>query len=163
MGSDTRALVWALLGNVVVGFGAGTATLAAFSPALPLVGSPPFVVRVTIVSIGFAFFFAGYHVTQTGTYRDPDEPLPGALLPSSSGAGDRSDPGTPAGDDSGRVDPLTLFRGGFILLGVFGLGAGMRLFALTIGSWDPLLGVATGFVCIGGYICGHIGINGVLL
>ena len=162
MWPDSRAVLWALLGNVVVGFGAGTATLAAFSPTLPVVGSPPFVVRVSIVSIGFAFFFAGYHVTQTGTYRDPDEPLSGAVLPSA-GGDNRSDPGAPGGSESGRVDPLTLFRGGFILLGVFGLGAGMRLFALTIGSWNPVLGVATGFVCIGGYICGHIGINGVLL
>ena len=160
MWPDTRALLWALLGNVVVGFGAGTATLAAFSPTLPVVGSPPFVVRVSIVSIGFAFFFAGYHVTQTGTYRDPDESLRDAVVPS---AGDRPDSGAPGGSESGRVDPLMLFRGGFVLLGVFGLGAGMRLFALTIGSWDPVLGVATGFVCIGGYICGHIGINGVLL
>jgi hypothetical protein len=162
MRPDTRALVWALLGNAVVGFGAGTATLAAFSPTLPVVGSPPFVVRVSIVSVGFAFFFAGYHVTQAGTYRDPDEPLRAAVLPTASGD-EPSEPGTPAGQDSGRLDPLALFRGGFIFLGVFGLGAGMRLFALTISSWDPVLGVATGFVCIGGYICGHIGINGVLL
>lgn len=162
MRPDTHALFWALLGNVVVGFGAGTATLAAFSPTLPLVGSPPFVIRVTIVSVGFAFFFAGYHVTQTGTYRDPDESVPSAVLPSSD-AGTRPGQGTSTRRDSGRVDPLTLFRGAFIVLGVFGLGAGMRLFALTIGSWSPVLGVATGFVCIGGYICGHIGINGVLL
>lgn len=158
---ERRVLLWALVGNIVVGFGAGTATLAAFSPTLPLFDSPHFVFRVLIVSIGFALFFAGYHITQAGTYRDPNDSLRGALLPGpdagNSGAQSRSK------SDSNGSDPVILLRSGFILMGVFGLGAGMRLFALTIASWDPVLGGTTGLVCIGGYICGHIGINGVLI
>jgi len=49
------------------------------------------------------------------------------------------------------------------VIGVLGLGWGMRLFALTIQNWSGTLGLAAGVVCIGGYIFGHIGINGVTL
>ena len=147
---DTRELGWALAGNVVIGVGAGTATLAAFAPTLPLVDGGNPVVRVGVVAAGFAVFFAGYGLSQTGTYRDPDEPL----LPSIGG----DEP-----SDAGSVDPFLAVRGLFLFLGLVGLGGGMRLFALTIGGWDARLGVATGVVCILGYIFGHIGINGGVL
>lgn len=155
-------LFWALLGNVVVGFGAGTATLAAFAPTLPLVGDPLFVVRVCAVSLGFAFFFAGYHITQAGTYRDPEEPLLSELAPMPTG-GDGENGSARNDTATGTVDLFLVFRGGFVLLGLLGLGAGMRLFAVTIQSWSPVLGGLAGLVCIGGYICGHIGINGMWL
>lgn len=157
-----RALYWALIGNVIIGFGAGTATLAAFSPSLPLLNSPHFILRVTIVSIGFAFFFAGYHATQVGTYRDEDESVRVAMLPDPI-LGMIGEEGSLSGNGSGGIDHHLLLRGMFIITGVFGLGAGMRLFALTIQAWSPVLGVVTGFVCIAGYIAGHIGINGVLI
>lgn len=149
---DADALLWALLGNLVVGLGAGTATLAAFSPSLPVVGAAHPAIRVGVVSVGFGMFFAGYHISQVGTYRDPNESVLAALLPTT---------GDPT--DDGGSTAATVFRGGFVVLGVVGLGAGMRLFALTIQAWNGTLGVLTGVVCIGGYICGHIGINGVLL
>ncbi|WP_436903484.1 hypothetical protein [Halovenus halobia] len=145
---------WALLGNIVVGFGAGTATLAAFAPSFPVLGEPHFVLRTIIVSIGFAFFFAGYHITQAGTYRDPDE----SLLPSGS-----PDSETQPSSGSERATAVVVVSGVFVSLGVLGLGAGMRLFAMTIASWDPALGFLSGVVCISGYIFGHIGLNGVLL
>jgi len=155
---DAEELFWALAGNLIIGIGAGTATLSAFSPSLPLVpGSNP-AVRVGVVSIGFAIFFAGYHFTQVGTYFDPDESFTSAFLPASDADSDE-----PGATDSGGVDGVLLARGGFVVLGVVGLGAGMRLFALTIQSWSAKLGVAAGVVCIGGYIFGHIGINGVTL
>lgn len=152
---ERDALCWALAGNVVIGVGAGTATLAAFSPSLPLLdGSNP-VIRVSVVSLGFGIFFAGYHLTQVGTYLDPGEPFVSAVVPAPVGGSGAA--------DSGGVDAVLLARGGFVVLGVLGLGWGMRLFALTIQSWDGTLGVAAGVVCIGGYIFGHIGINGVTL
>lgn len=149
----TREGFWALVGNVVVGFGAGTATLAAFTPSVPGLGDPHFLVRTVIVSVGFAFFFAGYHLTQAGTYREPDEPL---LASSEGSAAD-------AGSESTGPNAAVVVQGVFVALGVLGLGAGMRLFAMTIASWDPALGLLSGVVCIGGYISGHIGLNGVLL
>jgi hypothetical protein len=158
MSPQWREFFWALAGNVVVGFGAGTATLAAFAPTLPLFGTPHFALRVAIVSVGFAFFFAGYHVTQAGTYRNRDEPLVASLLPTAGGS-----PEKPTADNNAGTNPLVLLRGGFVLLGVLGLGAGMRLFAMTIESWDPMMGLLAGVVCILGYICGHIGLNWVIL
>lgn len=162
---DGRELLWALAGNSVVGFGAGTATLAAFAPSLPLLGEPHFTVRVAVVSVGFAFFFAGYHITQSGTYRSPDRSLLASLAPAPIAPSEAEGPNrTP--DDSratGSLDPVVVARALFILLGVVGLGAGMRLFALTINSWNPTLGVVTGVVCIGGYIAGHIGLNWTLI
>jgi hypothetical protein len=155
MSSDPAELGWALAGNVVVGIGAGTATLAAFAPSLPLVDGGNPAVRVGVVSLGFAVFFAGYGLTQAGTYRDPGESLLEGLRP----GGD--EPGT--GRNAGSIDPFMVLRGSFVVLGMVGLGAGMRLFALTIQGWDPVLGVATGVVCILGYIFGHVGINGVVL
>lgn len=160
MQTEPQALFWALFGNTVVGFGAGTATLAAFSPTVPLLESPHPISRVLIISIGFAFFFAGYHITQAGTYRDPADPLHVALLPGVSGS---QAPEDAANQESDQSSAAVVVRGMFIVIGVVGLGAGMRLFALTIASWNPTLGGATGLVCIGGYICGHIGINGVLI
>lgn len=152
---DPAELGWALAGNVVVGIGAGTATLAAFAPQLPLVDGGNPAIRVGVVSLGFAVFFAGYGLSQIGTYRDPRESLLDGLLP----GGD----GTAGGADAGSIDAFLALRGLFVVLGMVGLGAGMRLFALTIQGWDPVLGVATGVVCILGYIFGHIGINGVVL
>lgn len=155
---EPKALLWALAGNLVIGIGAGTATLSAFSPSLPLLdGSNP-AIRVGVVSVGFAIFFAGYHLTQVGTYLDHDESFVSEFVPVAD-----DQPGEPDASDSGGVDGVLLARGGFVVLGVVGLGAGMRLFALTIQSWDATLGVAAGVVCIGGYIFGHIGINGVTL
>lgn len=154
---DAADLGWALAGNVVIGIGAGTATLAAFAPTLPLVPGGNPAVRVAVVSLGFAVFFAGYGLSQAGTHRDPGESPLDALTPSG------SDEAPPLGGDSGTIDPFLVFRGVFVVLGMLGLGAGMRLFALTITAWDPVLGVATGVVCILGYICGHVGINGVAL
>lgn len=151
---DPDDLLWAFLGNLVVGVGAGTATLAAFAPSLPVVGEAHPAIRVAAVSLGFGVFFAGYHISQVGTYRDPDESVLAALLPANGDAEPTADGGSTAS---------TVLRGVFVLLGVVGLGAGMRLFALTIDAWSGTLGVLTGVVCIGGYICGHIGINGVLL
>jgi hypothetical protein len=110
---------------------------------------------VGVVSLGFAVFFAGYGLSQAGTYRDPDESTLGALT------GTSSDDAQSA--NSGSVDLFLAVRGLFLVLGVVGLGAGMRLFALTIRGWDPRLGVATGVVCIVGYIFGHVGINGGVL
>ena len=154
MSVDPADLAWALAGNVVVGVGAGTATLAAFAPTLPGIGGPNPALRVGVVSLGFAVFFAGYGLSQVGTHRDPGESLLAALAPS-------TDDGL--GGEGGAIDPFLALRGLFIVLGMLGLGAGMRLFALTIEGWDPVLGVATGVVCIGGYIFGHVGINGVVL
>lgn len=145
-------LGWALAGAVVVGIGAGTATLAAFAPSLPT-GPENFLTRTIVVAIGYAIFFAGYHVTQVGTYRDPETPLLRAFLPAPA----------PADGTAGTTTPVVAVRGLFVMLGVLGLGAGMRLFALTVQSWDPLFGVLAGAISIGGYICGHIGINWVLL
>ncbi|MFB6310954.1 MAG: hypothetical protein ABEH64_07205 [Salinirussus sp.] len=144
MKPDLDELGWAFIGTVVVGIGAGTATLAAFAPALPVVDGGHPAIRVGTVSVGFAIFFAGYGISQIGTHRD------------------RSlDAVAPA---TGSVAPgFLLLRAIAIVLGLIGLGAGMRLFALTIQAWDPVLGVATGVVCIVGYIFGHIGINGVVL
>jgi hypothetical protein len=149
-----RELGWALAGNVVIGIGAGTATLAAFAPTLPVVDGGNSVVRVSVVSLGFAVFFAGYGLSQTGTYRDPDEPL----VPPAS----RGDPSSDS-TGAGSIDPFLAARGLFLVCGLLGLGAGMRLFALTIRGWDPVLGVLTGVVCILGYIFGHVGINGGVL
>lgn len=147
-----REIFWALTGNIVVGIGAGTATLAAFSPTVPAVdGSNP-IIRVAVVSVGFAFFFAGYRFTQAGTHRDPDEPLLSAFV---------SD--DVAGSSPGTNSAFLAIRGVFIVIGVVGLGAGMRLFALTIQSWSVQLGITCGVVCILGYIAGHIGMNGVAL
>lgn len=152
MAPTRRELVWALAGAVIVGVGAGTATLAAFAPSLPAVPEH-FATRAIVVAIGYAIFFAGYHVSQVGTYRDPERPLLRALFP------------TPAPTEAtaGTTTPLVAVRGLFVILGVLGLGAGMRLFALTVQSWDPLFGVLAGAISIGGYICGHIGVNWVLL
>lgn len=150
-----RELGWALAGNLVIGIGAGTATLAAFAPNLPVVDGGNSVIRVSVVSLGFAVFFAGYGLSQTGTYRDPDEPL---VSPAST-SGDHS----AASPGAGSIDPFLAARGLFLVFGLLGLGAGMRLFALTIRGWDPVLGVLTGVVCILGYIFGHVGINGGVL
>lgn len=156
----SREVVWAFVGNVVVGFGAGTATISAFAPSLPVLGDPHFLLRSVIVSVGFAFFFAGYHITQAGTYRNAGDPLLESLLPTVGlpAKTKGSNPTRPM-----RANVIVIIRGVFILLGVLGLGAGMRLFAMTIESWDPLIGLISGIVCISGYICGHIGLNWVLL
>lgn len=156
MGPDADELLWALVGNVVIGIGAGTATAAAFAPTLPVVPSH-WATRVAVVSAGFAVFFAGYGLTQAGTYRNPDESLLASLTPRFPATG-----GTTS-QDRRSLDVFLAVRGVFLVVGVVGLGAGMRLFALTIQSWDGTLGVATGLVCIGGYICGHIGMNGVVI
>ncbi len=153
---EPRELGWALAGNLVVGIGAGTATLAAFAPQLPILDGGNPVIRVSVVSVGFAIFFAGYGLSQAGTYSDPDESAMDALTGPSSGE-------SPSAPNSGSIDPFQVVRGLFLVLGVVGLGAGMRLFALTIRGWDPRLGVATGVVCILGYIFGHVGINGGVL
>jgi hypothetical protein len=157
---EKREVLWAFAGNLVVGFGAGTATLAAFAPSLPLFQAPPFVLRVLIVSIGFAFFFAGYHITQAGTYRDLDKPIVHSLAPIPASANELENKTEPS-----RVylNGVVALRGFFVVLGVVALGAGMRLFAIAIESWDPRLGVLTGVVCIGGYISGHIGLNWMLI
>lgn len=152
MAPTERELGWALAGAAVVGAGAGTATLAAFAPSLPA-GPENFATRTIVVAIGYAIFFAGYHVSQVGTYRDPERPLLQALVPATA----------PTDATAGTATPLVAVRGVFVILGVLGLGAGMRLFALTVQSWDPLFGVLAGAISIGGYICGHIGINWVLL
>lgn len=149
MALNRSELGWAVAGNIVVGVGAGTSTLAAFAPRLPLVADPHPAVRVSIVSIGFAVFFAGYGLSQAGTHRDPESSLVDELRP---------DVGT-----AGNVTGFDVVRGVSLLLGVVVLGGGMRLFALTIQFWDPTLGLLTGVVCIAGYIFGHIGINGVIL
>lgn len=153
MGPDSDELLWALAGNVVVGIGAGTATLAAFAPTLPGLGEPHPAIRIGVIAMGFALFFAGYVLSQVGTHLDPGQSFFDAVRPS----GESS---TPEVDSGGSVH---LFRGVFVVLGVLGLGAGMRLFAITIETWSSTMGVFTGVVCIGGYICGHIGINGVFL
>lgn len=155
---DFEELAWALAGNVVIGFGAGTATLAAFAPRLPVIdGSNP-AIRVGVVSVGFAFFFAGYRLSQIGTYRDAEESLFTAFVPDPVFSGNAS-----GRDTAGKVNGFLVLRGLFVVLGVVGLGAGMRLFALTIQSWSSTLGVLTGVVCIVGYIFGHIGMNEVLI
>lgn len=152
-----QEVFWAFVGNIVVGFGAGTATIAAFAPSLPVFDDPHFIFRTVIVSIGFAFFFAGYHITQAGTYRDSETSLLASLLPAV------GSPQKTSGSTSAKANAIVLVRGVFIFLGVLGLGAGMRLFAMTIESWDPMIGLLSGVVCILGYICGHIGLNWVLL
>lgn len=176
MAPTRRELGWALAGAVVVGTGAGTATLAAFAPSLPA-GPENFATRTLVVAIGYAIFFAGYHISQVGTYRNPETPLLLDLLPVptsvdaagasnagvASDAADSTNAGAGSDATAGTTTPLVAVRGLFIILGVLGLGAGMRLFALTVQSWDPLFGVLAGTVSIGGYICGHIGINWVLL
>ena len=153
---DADELFWALAGNLVIGFGAGTATLAAFAPTLPVVDGGNPILRVGTVSIGFAFFFAGYRLSQTGTHRDHQESLMAAFTPDEV-------PAVGADGTAGSVDPFLVARGVFLVLGIVGLGAGMRLFALTIQSWSSTLGVACGVVCITGYVFGHIGMNGVVL
>ena len=160
-------VAWALAGNVVVGLGAGTATLAAFAPSLPVVDGGNPVLRVGVVSIGFALFFAGYRLSQAGTHRNPEESLRESFLPSN-GDADTADQRPPGGagtatSDSGSTTVILAVRGVFVVLGVVGLGAGMRLFALTIETWSGTLGVATGVVCITGYIFGHLGMNWVVL
>lgn len=145
-------VAWALAGNLVVGIGAGTATYAAFQSELPLVGHQPFAVRVVLVAVGFGLFFAGYRVSQAGTYRDGDESIVESFRPEVEGH-----------PESGSVDAFLLLRGGFVLLGVVGLAVGMILFALTIRTWDPYNGLLAGLVCIGGYISGHVGMNSSLL
>lgn len=154
---ELRTLGWALAGNSVIGIGAGTATLVAFAPTLPVLERPHFVIRACLVAVGFALFFSGYHVTQAGTYRDRSNRIRTSLLP---------DPLTSEqqrSTENGPSRPLLAVRGACIVVGVLALGAGMRLFAMTIQSWDASLGVLTGVVCITGYIFGHIGINWVVL
>lgn len=152
---EGEELLWALAGNVVVGVGAGTATVAAFTPSLPAVPSH-WTVRVAIISVGFAVFFAGYRLSQAGTHRDPDESLVESLTPDATTRGGDAPSAT-------SIAGFQVLRGAFLVLGIVGLGAGMRLFALTIQTWSGTLGIATGLVCIGGYICGHIGMNGVII
>lgn len=139
---------WALAGNVVVGLGAGTATLAAFQETLPLLGSQPLPVRVVVVAVGFALFFAGYRITQAGTYRDSGESLLGAMG---------------LGGGHVDVDGFLLARGVVTVMGVVGLALGMTLFAQAIATQSLGTGFLSGLVCIGGYIFGHIGMNGTLL
>lgn len=159
MGPDVESIAWAIVGNVVIGVGAGTATLAAFAPGIPFVDASNPAVRVGVVSAGFALFFAGYRLTQSGTYRNPEEPLSAAFLPSSETIHTNST----QSQNSGGASLFMFLRGVFVVIGVVGLGAGMRLFALTIQTWSGTLGIATGTVCILGYIFGHIGMNGVAL
>lgn len=147
----SREVAWALAGNVVIAVGAGTATLAAFAPSQP-VGPDTFATRTLVIALGYAMFFAGYHISQAGLYRDRTQSLVASLVPA---------PLTPS--TAGTANPFVAVRGLFILLGVLGLGAGLRLFAMTIESWDPTLGLLAGVVSIVGYICGHIGINWVLI
>lgn len=149
---EPRVVGWALAGNAIIAVGSGTATVAAFAPSLPL-GPDTFLTRTLVVAIGFAVFFAGYHVSQVGTYRDPSESLVTALVPG----------GFRNGQTSASRSPLVLVRAGFLLLGVLGLGAGLRLFAMSVESWDPTIGLLCGIVFISGYIAGHIGINWVLI
>lgn len=161
---------WALAGTLVVGVGAGTATYAAFQPALPLVGRPPAAVRVGVVAAGFALFFAGYRLSQVGTYRDGGGSLVESLRPAvglRSGAAELRPwavaprPGSVA-PRPGSVDAGRAVRAGFVVLGVVGLAAGMVLFAETIRTWDPYSGLLAGLVSFGGYVAGHVGLNSSL-
>ena len=129
-------LLWVLFGNLVVGVGAGTATLFAFRKRLPL------------VVLGFALFFAGYRISQAGIYQGP------AALVSSV----RPDL------DGGSLDLFILVRAVSTALGVVGLALGMQLFAGTILEGPTASqGLLAGVVCITGYIFGHIGMNGNLM
>jgi hypothetical protein len=129
-------LPWTLAGNLVVGIGAGTATLFAFRKQLPL------------VVVGFALFFGGYRLSQAGIYADA-----GGLLPSVGG-----DIGL------GSLGPFVVVRGVATAVGVVGLAFGMQLFADTIVRGPTLEGgLFAGVVCITGYIFGHVGMNGNLL
>ena len=127
---------WVLVGNLVVGIGAGTATLFAFRKQLPL------------VVVGFALFFAGYRISQAGIYLGPSELL-ASFTPDM---------------DSGSLDLFILLRAVTTVLGVVGLALGMQLFAGTIIEGPTAVGGLTaGLVCIVGYIFGHVGMNGNLL
>jgi len=129
-------LPWVLFGNLVVGVGAGTATLFAFRKRLPL------------VVLGFALFFAGYRISQSGIYAGA-----GGLLSSI-----RPD------FDAGSLDLFILVRVAATALGVVGLALGMQLFAGTILEGPTASqGLLAGVVCITGYIFGHVGMNGNLM
>jgi hypothetical protein len=145
----TNELGWAFLGNLVVGAGAGTATYAAFQQALPLLGRQPLAVRVAVVSVGFALFFAGYRISQAGIHKTSDESLVTAFQPA-----------VENGDTSAG---FAVLRGGFVVVGVVGLALGMTLFAQTIITRSLSMGFLAGAVSIGGYIFGHIGMNATLL
>lgn len=127
---------WVLFGNLVVGLGAGTATLFAFRKQLPL------------VVVGFALFFAGYRISQAGIYLGAEE-LVSSFTPDV---------------DSGSLDLFILVRAVATVLGVVGLALGMQMFAGTIIEGPTAVGgLSAGVVCITGYIFGHIGMNGNLL
>ncbi|MFT4921600.1 MAG: hypothetical protein ACI8XM_000803 [Haloarculaceae archaeon] len=127
---------WVVAGNLVIGIGAGTATLFAFRKQLPL------------VVVGFALFFGGYRLSQAGIYAS----LP-ALLTSV-----RPDL------DAGSMSLFILVRAVATVAGVVGLALGMQLFADTITQGPTVSGgLLAGVVCITGYIFGHVGMNGNLL
>lgn len=149
MPPERSELVWAFVGNVIVAIGAGTLTVAAFVPSLPVVPDN-FAVRITITGAGFIVFFWGYYISQAGTHRDPGAPLTNVFLPG------------PNGNDvtnEASVGVFELVRGGFVLAGALSLGASVRLFAVVIESWDPGTGVLAGCLAAFGYIFAHIGIN----
>lgn len=127
---------WVAAGNLVIGIGAGTATLFAFRKQLPL------------VVVGFALFFGGYRLSQAGIYADLSETVASAK-PDLDGA---------------SLDLFILVRVVATAVGVVGLAFGMQLFADTIIQGPTASGgLLAGTVCITGYIFGHVGMNGNLL
>ncbi len=96
--------------------------------------------------MGFGLFFVGYRLSQKGIYRDREKGFQSSFLP-----------------DAFISNPFKAARGIFTILGVFGLGLGLILFAETIITQEPLLGFLSGFVCIVGYLFGHLGLNGMLI
>lgn len=131
-----RELPWVAAGNLVIGIGAGTATLFAFRK------------RLALVVVGFALFFGGYRLSQAGIYSGLDG-LVSSVRPDV---------------DAGSVDLFVLVRAVSTALGVVGLALGMQLFATTIIEGPTASqGLLAGVVCITGYVFGHVGMNGNLL
>jgi len=95
-----------------------------------------------LVILGFLVFTAGYVVSQFGV-RD-------------GGVSDGVEL-----DTRSLTDPETVARSVFVLVGLLGISVGVTTFSQTI--LDPSLSsaVLSGVSSITGYMCAHVGINGV--
>ena len=124
-------IVWPLVGSLVIASGAALAGLYAFEG------------DILIVMIGFLIFIGGYRLSQVGVH----------------GGTELSDLSSAAA--SVEVHPRSVSRAGLLVVGWIGIASGVTLFSQTILDPSPTTAAISGIASIGGYMCAHVGINGV--
>lgn len=132
MSNGHRGIVWTIIGSVIIAIGSTLAGLYAFAD------------RIGVVMLGFLIFIGGYRISQLGMHSDI-----------------RTNTGVFSRLSNVTIDGAIAIRVCLLVLGWAGIATGVTLFSQTI--LDPSISsaVVSGVSSIGGYMCAHVGINGV--